>query len=62
MLVLSRLVGEAVYINGNIKVVVVAVDRGKVRLGIEAPQDVRVDREEVYHQRKKNENTIAKPA
>lgn len=47
MLVLSRLVGEAIRI-GDVKVVVVAVAGDRVRLGIEAPLDVPVHREEVW--------------
>ena len=47
MLVLSRLVGESLRI-GDVKVTVVKVVGDKVRLGVEAPQDVPVHREEVY--------------
>jgi carbon storage regulator len=47
MLVLSRLVGESLRI-GDIKVTVVKVVGDKVRLGIEAPLDVPVHREEVW--------------
>ena len=48
MLVLSRKAGEVVTIGGDIKVTIVSVDRGVVRLGIEAPRDVPVHRKEVY--------------
>ena len=37
MLVLSRKLGEKIYINENICITVVDIDRGKIRLGIEAP-------------------------
>ena len=47
MLVLSRKQNEAVVINENIKITVVAIRGDKVRLGIEAPRDVPVHREEV---------------
>lgn len=47
MLVLSRKVGEKIYIGENIAVTVVEVDRGKVRIGIEAPRDVPIRREEL---------------
>lgn len=50
MLVLSRKVGEQIVIDGGITVTVTSVDGGKVRLGISAPPDVRIDRAEV-HQR-----------
>ena len=47
MLVLSRKLGEKIVINGNIVLTVVKVDRNQVRLGIEAPKDVSVYREEI---------------
>lgn len=48
MLVLSRKVGERIRINDDISVIVVEVRGDKVRLGIEAPKDVPVHRDEVY--------------
>jgi carbon storage regulator len=47
MLVLSRKKNESVVIGGNITVTVVEIRDGKVRLGIVAPKDVPVHREEV---------------
>ena len=47
MLVLSRKEDESIVINGNIKIVVTAIQKEKVHLGIEAPQDVPVHRQEV---------------
>lgn len=47
MLVLSRKKDESIYINGDIRVVVVDVRGDKVQLGIEAPSDVSVFRSEV---------------
>jgi carbon storage regulator len=47
MLVLSRKKGESIILAGSIVVTVVKVERGAVRLGITAPADVRVFREEV---------------
>jgi len=49
MLVLSRQRDEAVIINGNIKVVVVEIRGDKVRLGFDAPKEMPVHREEVWH-------------
>jgi carbon storage regulator len=48
MLVLTRRVGESVVIDGGIRVTVVAIRGDKVRLGITAPDSVRVDRQEVH--------------
>ena len=51
MLVLTRRVGEEIVIDGNIRVVVVAVKGEKVRLGISAPPSIAVDRKEVHEKR-----------
>jgi carbon storage regulator len=51
MLVLSRKVGEKIVIDGCITVEIVAVNGNKVRLGITAPPEVRIDREEIHRQR-----------
>ena len=47
MLVLSRKLNEKIVIDGNIVVTVVKIDRNQVRIGIEAPDHVRVFREEI---------------
>lgn len=51
MLMLSRNIGKAVIIGGNIRVSVAQVNGCQVRLGIEAPRGVIVDREEIHHRR-----------
>ena len=49
MLVLSRKPNESIIIDGHIKVRVLRVDSGDaVRLGVEAPLDIRVMRKEIY--------------
>lgn len=48
MLVLSRKKGESIVINNDITIVVVEVRGDKVRLGVNAPQEVPVHRREVY--------------
>lgn len=48
MLVLSRNTDEAIIVGDNVRIVVVEVRGDKVRLGIEAPKDVSVHREEIY--------------
>ena len=47
MLVLSRKLGEKIFIGDNICITVVDIDRGKIRLGIEAPRDVPIYRQEL---------------
>ena len=51
MLVLSRKLGEKIVIGDNIVVTVVKIDRNQIRIGIEAPHDVPVYREEIAPQR-----------
>lgn len=48
MLVLSRKIGESVVIDGRIKVKIVRLDGDVVKLGIEAPPDIPIHRQEVY--------------
>ncbi len=50
MLVLSRKVGETILIGDNIAVTVVQVNPGNVRLGVVAPQEVTIVREEIRGQ------------
>jgi carbon storage regulator len=47
MLILTRRTGETLMIGDNITVTVLGVKGNQVRLGINAPKDVRVDREEI---------------
>ena len=48
MLVLTRRVGEGITIGTNIRVVVVEIKGGQVRLGIEAPSSISIHRDEIY--------------
>jgi carbon storage regulator len=47
MLILTRRVGEAIMVGDEVQVIVLGVRGSLVRNGITAPQDMRVDREEV---------------
>ena len=51
MLVLSRNVDESIVINDNIIVTVVGIKGERVRIGVTAPSDVPVDREEVHNRK-----------
>ncbi|MGV3606844.1 MAG: carbon storage regulator CsrA [Planctomycetaceae bacterium] len=48
MLVLSRKKNESIVINNDITIVVVEIRGDKVRLGVEAPKEVPVHRQEVF--------------
>lgn len=47
MLVLTRRLGETIFIGPDIAIKVVDIEQGKVRLGIEAPRDVKIVRNEL---------------
>jgi carbon storage regulator len=49
MLILTRKVGESINIGTSIKVTVINIEGGQVRVGIDAPRDVIVHREEIYN-------------
>ena len=49
MLILTRKIGETIIIDGDIKVIFIDVQGNQVRLGIDAPKDVKVYREELYY-------------
>lgn len=48
MLVLTRKPGEQIVVAGNIRITVVSIGPGRVKIGVEAPDDVRVDRGEIH--------------
>jgi carbon storage regulator len=62
MLVLTRRQGEEIVIAGNIRVTVVAVKGGQVRIGITAPPSVAVDRQEVHERRHDRPTHVLVPA
>jgi carbon storage regulator len=55
MLILSRKMGESIHLGDSVTVTVLGVARGQVKIGIEAPRDLSVHRQEVY-QRNREEN------
>ena len=59
MLILSRKPGECIVIDGRIRVKVLRLDGDIVKIGIEAPADVPVHREEVYAEIQKSNQLAA---
>ncbi len=47
MLVLTRRLGESIIIEGNIKVTVIDINKQQIKLGIDAPKHITINREEV---------------
>jgi carbon storage regulator len=62
MLVLSRKKNESIIINDDITIVVVEIRGDKVRLGVEAPKEVPVHRNEVYEAIRRNQDANGSPA
>jgi carbon storage regulator len=50
MLVLSRKLGQRFQVGDEVRITIVKIDRNSVRIGIEAPDDVTVYREEIFPQ------------
>ena len=64
MLVLSRKMGESIHVGDSVIVTVLEVARGQVKIGIEAPRELAVHREEIYRriQDEKSRGEPTKPA
>lgn len=61
MLILTRKPGESLFIGDDIKVVVVEIKGNQIRLGIEAPSNVRILREEIRKQIEDENRSAAAP-
>ena len=57
MLVLMRKAGESIHIGPNIVVTLVSLERNRARIGIQAPRDIIIDREEIA-EKKRNEGLL----
>jgi carbon storage regulator len=59
MLVLTRRAGEALRIGDDIEVIVMSVNGSQVRIGINAPREIAVDREEVAERKRRDREASA---
>ena len=62
MLILMRKPGETICIGDDITITVVGLERNRVRIGINAPRTVVVDREEIAEKKRKELELPLKPA
>lgn len=55
MLILTRRIGEKIMLGDDICLVILSVRGGQVRIGVDAPRNITVHRDEVYQRIKKEE-------
>lgn len=62
MLILTRRIGEVLRIGDDVSITILGVKGNQVRIGIDAPKDVAVHREEIYQRIKREEGQGEAPA
>lgn len=61
MLILARRIGESLMVGDDVTVTVLSVNGSQMRLGIHAPRDIAVHRDEIYHriQSERTQHSVA---
>ncbi|MGK0673691.1 MAG: carbon storage regulator CsrA [Halothiobacillaceae bacterium] len=62
MLILTRRIGEVLRIGDDVSITILGIKGNQVRIGIDAPKDVAVHREEIYQRIKREEAQAAAPS
>lgn len=62
MLILTRRVGEVMMIGDDVEITVLGVKGNQVRIGIKAPKNLAVHREEIYQRIQLEKKTASRPA
>ncbi|MEF3193336.1 MAG: carbon storage regulator CsrA [Halothiobacillaceae bacterium] len=62
MLILTRRIGEVLRIGDDVSITILGIKGNQVRIGIDAPKDVAVHREEIYQRIKREEGQAAAPS
>jgi len=62
MLVLTRRIGESIQINDDVKVTIIEVKGRNIRIGIQAPKETKIYREELFLKIKSENQSAASPA
>ena len=58
MLILTRKPGQSILIGDEIKITILEVKGNQVRIGVDAPRNIGVHREEIYHIIKEKDNSV----
>lgn len=62
MLILTRRIGEVLRIGDDVSITILGIKGNQVRIGIDAPKDVAVHREEIYQRIKREQGQAAAPS
>ncbi|MDM7323282.1 MAG: carbon storage regulator CsrA [Gammaproteobacteria bacterium] len=62
MLILTRRIGEVLRIGDDVSITILGIKGNQVRIGIEAPKDIAVHREEIYQRIKREQGQATAPS